>query len=92
MQLDRKDEAIKELDAMVAGDLASGETYLRLAKILRRFGDDKLAREALVRAKTFTDRTFDRLYLEWQIDADEKILGASGDCRPRDARRSAKRS
>lgn len=72
VQLDRKDKAIKELDAMVAGDLASGETYLRLAKILRRFGDDKLAREALVRAKTFTDRTFDRLYLEWQIDADEK--------------------
>lgn len=67
MELDRKPEALAELEGMVAGDRASGENFLRLAKIQRRFGDSAAARQSLEAAASYPDRAFDRQYMLWQM-------------------------
>lgn len=72
MELDRKDEAMKELLGLVEGGRAGGENYLRLARIQRRFGDTAAAKKSLEAAVKFEDRAFDRQFLAWQIASEEK--------------------
>jgi tetratricopeptide (TPR) repeat protein len=72
MALDRKPEAMAALEGLVADGRASGENYLRLAKIQRRFGDDAAARRSLEAAGSFADRAFERQYLLWQLTAEAK--------------------
>jgi len=72
MAIDRKAEAMTELQGLVADGRASGENYLRLAKTQRRFGDDAAARQSLQDAGDYPDRAFERRYLSWQIAVDEK--------------------
>ncbi len=72
MELDRKADALAELDGLVAGDRASGENYLRLAKIQRRFGDSAAAKKSLGAAAQFSDRAFDRQYLLWQMASEDE--------------------
>lgn len=72
MTLDQKAEALTELEGLVADGRASGENYLRLARIQRRFGEDASARRSLEAAGPFADRVFERQYLLWQIAADAR--------------------
>ena len=72
MALDRKAEAMAELQGLVADGRASGENYLRLAKTQRRFGDNTAARKSLDAAVQFSDRVFERQYLTWQLVSEEK--------------------
>ncbi len=72
MALDRKAEAMAALQGLVADGRASGENYLRLAKIQRRFGDNAAARQSLQEAGDYPDRAFERRYLAWQIATEEK--------------------
>ncbi len=72
MELDRKAEALMEIRELVTGDRASGENYLRLARVQRRFGDIAAAKKSLLAAVEYPDRIFDRQYLLWQIASEEK--------------------
>jgi len=73
MALDRKGEAMTELQGLVADGRASGENYLRLAKIQRRFGDNAAALKSLAAAAAqFSDRAFERQHLAWQLVSEEK--------------------
>lgn len=72
MQINRKEDAFAELAGMVAEGRASGENYLRLAKIQKRFGDMGAARKSLEAASKFPERAFERDYLAWQIVSESK--------------------
>ncbi len=71
-ELGRKPEALTVLSGMVEDGRASGETYLRLARIQRRLGEPGAARQTLQAAKDDPDRAFDRLYLLWQLASEDR--------------------
>ncbi len=77
MQINRKEDAFTELAGMVAEGRASGENYLRLAKIQRRFGDVAAAQKSLAAASQYPERAFERDYLSWQIASEAKDWAAA---------------
>lgn len=78
MEIERRQEAFEVLDGLVAGERASGENYLRLAKLLRRYNENEAALGALETASRFPERAFDRLLLAWQIQAGAGDWDAAG--------------
>ena len=77
IEIDRRNDALEVLDGMVADGRASSETTLRLAKIQRRYGEEKAALATLESGAQFPERAFDRLYLKWQLEGEAENWAAA---------------